>query len=311
MVLLQNFIFAYLSYSYFFSITDQKIKSQKSIVVKNECWLTSISIFKDSSKILLTDAGNAEMHILDINGGYIKVNRHPLINEPIALCIRSKTPLRDEQIYIRDMQEKGILVFDLNFNFVKNINKDLENIRYMSIDSETDILYISHHPGDFVTVCKADNGDKVNKIQIDQPFDSKIDSDKVYIISSFSGEQDLKKRKLLKLIKGNYINVINKKTSEKIHTINFDCWFDIGSINISNNAIYTIAYKLEANQFYSKNRFLFIISSSKPHQIIRMIELDGLDNFRDAIYLNNNNVNKIILNSVTDKWNDIQIIEFS
>ena len=42
-----------------------------------------------------------------------------------------------------------------------------------------------------------------------------------------------------------------------------------------------------------------------------MIELDGLDNFRDAIYLNNNNVNKIILNSVTDKWNDIQIIEFS
>ena len=120
-------------------------------------------------------------------------------------------------------------------------------------------------------------------------------------------EADWEKRKFKKTKKGNYINVLNKSNHEIINKIQFDNWLNSWYLNLSSDGdIYTTAHELnKTSGTWSKDRFIFIIDATS-YQIKQKIELNDVDRFSDALYLNN----QLILCHVNDKYNEIRMIEF-
>ena len=264
-----------------------------------------MALFNRGSNILVTDAGKAYLHILDVNGVYIKsINPNFFLQEPIAIFVRS-IENDDEEIYVSDFKAKTVFLFDSNFNYRRKIGQNLYNVQYLNIDS--DFLYISQPDDDVVTVWNLSNDEFKIKL-IEQPLHTFITENEIFIVSRADREVDFDKKKLKKLFKGNYINIVNKLDLTTIHKIIFDDWFAPHTIHLTDDGkIYTLAYEFDKCGFYSENRFLFIMSSlNNNYQLIRKIELVGIGSISDAIYLEN----KIIICAANSKDDEIQVIEF-
>ena len=201
-----------------------------------------------------------------------------------------------------------IFVFNQNFKLIKKIGENLKKASFnLTIDYESDILYCSHFYKDVVTLWNVNDAKLIQELEIERPIDLKISENKIYILSRADYDADREKRKLAKVKKGNSINVLNKSNHEIINKIQFDDWFCPHSLHISSDGdIYTTAYELDKNNgTWSKNTFLFIIDSTS-YQIKQKIELNDVDTFVGALYLNN----KLILCYVNDICNEIRIIDF-
>ena len=265
-----------------------------------------MELFKKETKILITDEGT-RLHVCDLNGNLLKsVNPDYCLKAPIGICVGIRKN-GIEEIYIYDRKERTVFVFNQDFELIKKIGMNLEKSDCLTIDCESDILYCSHFETHNVTFWNVNDSKLIQKLQIEQPLELKISENKLYIVSGTDFKFNWGKRKLPEVFKGNYINVLNKSNYEIINKIQFDDWFFPYSLHLSSDGdIYTIAYELDKNnRILSKNRFLFIISSTS-YQIKQKIELNDVDSFNDSLYLNN----QLILCRVNDKKNTIRIIEF-
>ncbi len=209
------------------------------------------------------------------------------------------------EVHVNDDEDSNIEeTLNGEIQLIRTIGDNL-NVQYISIDSNN--LYVSQCSDDIVSIFSYNDGQLKSKLKVERPFNSTSDLNYIYIISGFVGERDEDKRKLNKIDKGNYINIISKMNFKIINKIQFDNWFYPRSIYLSNDDnIYTIAHELDNNKNWSKNRYLFKVNKEN-NQIITKVELKEIEFFSDALYLNN----KIIVCGVNKfNWNELRNIEF-
>jgi hypothetical protein len=263
-----------------------------------------MALFNKGTNILATDWTEGKIHILDLNCKYIRsVNISDFLKMPMVMCVQVKEN-GDENIFLTDNIADKVFLFNSSFQLIRTIGNNL-NVQYISIDSNN--LYASQCSDNIVSIFNYNDGQLKSRLQVERPFNSTSDLNYVYIVSGFVGERDEDKRKLNKIEKGNYINIISKLNFKIINKIQLDNWFYPRSIYLSNDEnIYTIAHELDNNKVWSKNRYLFQINKEN-NQIVKKIELIDIEFFSDALYLNN----KIIVCGVNKfNWNELRIIEF-
>ena len=277
----------------------KRVKSSKTVKINNASVLWRMSLFNNGSNILITDYSKGVIHKLDINLNYIEaINPNNRLKQPWGICVQRN---QNETIFVADYKLKKVFMFDSTFKFIKSIGDDL-NACNLSIDSDS--LLVSEYKGDVLSIYNIENGNVIKKIKVERPLHSTNDINNIYVVSRADVDYDLK-RKLNKIIEGNSIIIISKSTLEITGKIQFNDWLWLRSIHSSNDQIYTIAHELDDNSIWSENYFLFQINKENK-QITKKIELKDINNFRDAIYLNN----KVILCWVNGKDNEIRTIEF-
>jgi hypothetical protein len=262
-----------------------------------------MALFDKGTKILATDWGNGVIQILDLDLNYIKsVIPKSCLRKPSGICVQVKEN-GDEFIFVSDDNGRKVIMFDSSFQLIKTIGNNLNSIHYISVDSNN--LYVSHAMDNNVSVFSLNNDQSITKINIERPFHSTSDVSFIYIVSNVDGECDYKIRKISKIKKGNYINVISKTFFIIIKKIKFDDWLFPHSIYLSNDQnIYTLAFELDNYNYWSKNKYLFQINKEN-NQITNKIQL-SISGFYDALYLNN----KMILSGVNSTDNEMRILEF-
>ena len=230
------------------------------------------------------------------------INPDGRLKEPVGICIGIRKN-EVEEIYVYEYEARTVFVLNRDFKLIKKIGVNLEASYYLTIDCDN--LYCLH--GGSVTVWNVNYANLIKKLEIEHPLDLKISENKIYIVSEADYDSDRRNRKLIKVKKGNYINVLNKSNHEIINILQFDDWFDPHSLHVSSKGdVYTTAYELDTNNgIYSKNRFLFIINSTN-YQIKQKIELNDVDSFGDGLHL----INQLILCHVNGTKNLLRIIEF-
>ena len=250
-----------------------------------------MALFNKETNILITDHLKVLIHVglihvRDLNGNLLKsINSVGCLKDPYGICVGIKKygiipffSIGIEEIYVYDGRAKTVFVFNEDFKLIKKIGENLEKSFYLTIDCESDILYCLHRDKDVVTLWNVNDAKLIQKLKIEGPDDLKISENKIYIVSLADYDSDRDKRKLTKVKKGNYINVLNKSNQEIINKIQFDDWFCPFSLHLSSDGdIYTTAFELDKNNgTWSKNRFLFIIDSTSC-QIKQKIELKKLE----------------------------------
>ena len=279
------------------------VKSVKKFEFANAQSLGRISVFLNGTAYLITDQTKCLIHIFDKHGKYQdSVNPNKCLKEPIGICVKPKDQT-EEEIYVSDFKQETIFVFNINFELIKNIGEHLRNVQYISLDKN--VIIISHRKDDCVTLLNASNGQILSKMFIEQPVHSKANEDKIFIVSRFDGEFDMKKLKCRKITKGNYINVIDKSNLHIIHKIQFDDWFAPHSLHLSTDSnIYTTAKVMDEKGHVSKSRYLMIIDSS--YNLRQKIKLNEIHEFSDALYLDN----KVMLCAVNEFDNGMLHLDF-
>ena len=267
-----------------------------------------MALFNKETNILITDLVGL-IHVCDLNGNLLKsINPGGCLKIPMGICVGIRKN-GIEEIYVNDWiySNCSVFVFNQDFKLIKKIGENLEKSDYLTIDCVSDILYCLH-TNHVVTLWNVNDAKLIQKLEIEGPYDLKISENKIYIVSR-ADVADWGERKLIKVKKGNNINVLNKSKHEIINKIQFDDWLNPQSLHLSSDGhIYTTAHELDKNNgTWSKNRFLFIIDATS-YQIKQKIELNDVDTFEGALYLNNKL--KLILCQVNDKGREIRIIEF-
>ena len=249
-----------------------------------------------------------------MNGSLIKsINPNNYLKEPLGLCVETKSN-GDEIVYVSDWKAHTVFVFNYNFKLITRIGQNLNFVSYITIDSESGILYISHTYENKVSLWNVKSGKLFQKLFIEQPLHSKLRNSSIYILCMVGCKLDNDQRKLIKLKKGNCIDVINKLTLEIIHRIKFDDWLAPHFLYLSphDSTIYTIAFPIYENGTYSRTRFLFKIQKrqidgKKSFEVKQKIRLNDVNIFNDALCLDN----KLIICGANANMNEIRFIEFS
>ena len=176
---------------------------------------------------------------------YIKsVNPNDCLTHPHGICVQVKEN-GDEVIFVSEIKAQKVFLFDSSLKLIKTIGNDLNDVKYISIDSKN--LYVSHYWIDIVSIFNYNDGKLITKLKIERPIHSTSDLNKLYIVSYFIGrEGDHIKVDIIK--KGNYVNVISKLNFNIINKFQFDNWCCTRSIYLSNDGnIYTTAHELYNN----------------------------------------------------------------
>ncbi len=70
----------------------------------------------------------------------------------------------DEVIFLSDDKAKKVFLFDFSFKLIKTIGNDLNDIRYISIDSKN--LYVSHFWIDIVSIFNYNDGKLITELKL-------------------------------------------------------------------------------------------------------------------------------------------------
>ena len=278
----------------------KRIESVKKVDLKYAGRLTKMALFNKETKILILDDVKVLIHVCDLNGILVKsINPESCLKDPFGICVGAGKN-GDEEIFIYDHYLETVFVFDPDFKLIKKFENNLKGVYYLTIDSETQILYCSHTYDNIVTLLNANDGQLVQKLKIERPVNIKLIETRVYIVSLVDCDRDEDKRKLIKLKRGNYISVLNKPSLEIVYKIQLENWLWPGSLHISTNSnIYTAAFVLDEDGIYSKNLYLFVIDSQN-YELKQNVELNDVESFCDALYMNK----KLIFSAVNEKDNN-------
>lgn len=260
-------LFAYLEFYYGKSIeiSGFKIKSIKVIDLERNCILGRMGLYKYNTKVLVADKKKSSFHVLDVvtkqREGLVK---NLILQEPKAVLVQN------DEIFVGDWDVKQIFVFDLNFDLNRKIGDSMKKPHYLSIDSERNILFVSHTRDNEISTWGIDKGDFLSKIDIDSPRDLKFKDDNLWVLST------------------NKIILFDKNAlNSKIREISLKDLHLPQSLHLSNKCFYTIAYLIDNNGIKSKKNFLFIFDNTN-FTVVRKIELTTKISFlSDVIYLNN------------------------
>lgn len=267
-----------------------------------------MALFNKEKNILAADYQKGVLNIFDINEKSINsVNPDGKLVHPTGICVGINKN-GDEEIFISDVKERTIFVFNTNLKFIKKIGEDLNDVFFIDVYSSTNTILCCSHPQDnMITFWNVNDEKLIKSMSIEQPIHLKIGGEKLYVLSTAECELDDQTRKVINLDKGNYINVINIAAFEIVHKIQFQDWFSPHALYLSSDSsIYTLAYEIDKNGICSKNRFLFIVDSAN-YKIKQKIKLKDIDTFSDMMYLNK----KLVLTGVNEKMNKIVVIELN
>jgi hypothetical protein len=267
-----------------------------------------MSSFKNNQNLLISDYRKMSIHLCDLNGVLIKtISQEDCFRRLNGICVLSvSSNENNEEIYVYDSEVKAIFVLNSMFKIIKKIvgiDKCADNL---SIDGETKIIYLSHHCDDKLSSWDSKSSKLIKEIDIERPEQSRIQENKLYIVSAADISSEPGKRKIKKINKGNYISILSKFDLKIIQKIEFNNWLNPRSLYLSiDSNIYTTARDMDSNGFYSEFKYLFIIDGEN-YKILKKIQLDSIRSFEDVLY----HENKLVLCSVNGTDNDIQIIEF-
>jgi hypothetical protein len=285
-------------------INGEKIKSIQFVELSSDLKLDRMSLFKNGTKLILTDISKKCLHICDLNGKYIEsVNPQNSLQLPLVLFVLKKI---NEEIYVYDGEIKTVFLFDSNFKLKYKIGNNLKNSNFMNIDTENgiNILYITHMFDNEITLWNTQNGTFITKISIDGPKDVKFNQNCLFVINQPEVKIDWEINRIIEITKGNSISIIDKNSLEIKRKIQFSDFYLPNSLHLTTDIhIYTIAYKLD-NGLMSKNRHLFILDYEG--NILKIFELKNISCFNDVIYLEN----KIIISGNSLNQNRLSIIQF-
>ncbi len=255
---------------------------------------------------MITDGGKGLLHICDLNGNLINsVNPKGILQDPRGLFVAKIDS--DEEIYVLDYNLGCIFLFNSKLKLIRKIGSNLKKAEYLSIDTDTDVIFISHTSKDSVSVWNKNSGQFLSKFEIETPLHSRLSKDRLFVVSWADSDYDKKMKKVKSIKKGNFITIFDKTSLNKLYEIKFDNVVFLHSIYFSSDKvmnIYTIAYQIDENSVHSKNAYLYRIN--EKHEIKQTIELNDTLFFYDALYLEN----KIILCGLGLLKNKIRIIEF-
>ena len=265
-----------------------------------------MALCNNGANFLIIDSSKGFIHNFNLNGNLISsINPDNCLRLPWGICVGRKEN-GDEEIYISDWKAQTVFLFNRDFKFVKKIGENIKNVQCLTIDYASDILYCSHFDDGLVTLWNVNDGTLKEEIRIAQPGHVKIADDKIYILSYADVKRNWHKRKVIKIRKGNCINVINKSTLKIVHKIQFDDWFNPASLHLSRDSnIYSAAYEMDKKGIFSQSMVLFKIDSTN-YEIKQKIELSDVRFFDEALHANN----KLILSTVNGRSHEIRIIEF-
>ena len=269
------------------------------------CRLYRIAYFRNCTSLLITDGGKGLLHICDLDGNLINsLNPKNVLTDPRGIFVFKKDS--DEEIYVLDYSAGIIFLFNSKFKLVKKIGSNLKKAEYLSVDSDSDVIFISHTSNDSVSLWNKNSGKFLDKFEIETPLHSRLSKDKLFLVSWADSDYDKKMKKVNSIKKGNFITIFAKASLEKLHEIKFDNVVFPHSIYLSSDTrnIYTIAYQMNDDSVHSKNSFLYTINEN--YEIKQSIELNDTLFFYDALYLQN----KIILCGLGPLKNKLRIIEF-
>ena len=235
------------------------------------------------------------------------MNPQNCLQLPLVLHVVRKSNSCNERIYIYDNEMKIVFVFDSNFKLKSKIGYKMKITNHMNVDVEyeSNILYASHMLHNEITLWNTENGSLIVKINVDGPKDIAFNRDNLFVVNQPDVKTDWVTNKVIKISKGNSVSIIDKKSLELKHRIQFNNLCIPNTLHFTKEMnIYTIAYELDANGFMSKYRYLYIIDYNG--NILKSFELKNISCFNDAVYLDN----KIIVSGNLFIQNRISIIEF-
>jgi hypothetical protein len=268
--------------------------------------LNRIFLFKKQKNILITDSEKNLLILCNLNGqreDTISLAKH--LSCPRGLFVSPK----EEEIYILDYLAGSIFIFNKNFELIKRIGENIIKPSFLSVDLESQLVYVSSLFCDEISILDSIYGKLINKISVISPLHTKIYENLLFVISMIDCDYEgFDRKKILEIKNGNYISVINRQSLELIRKIEFNDWFDPWSLHMTRDmTLYTIAKEIDNKGFVSEDYFLFKIDSN--YKIKQKIQLENTSSFNDALYLEN----KIILCGIgKNKFlNQIKIIQFN
>jgi hypothetical protein len=231
--------------------------------------LTRIAFNKNTNQLLITDSKEKSIKKINLIGDLEQTIKPMSLNEsileaPYSICINFLN-----EICIYDWNMNSILIFDEIFNLQAQIdlNKYIQHgkvMNYMVFDTLNPyILYFTNTSGNKVQSIDIKTTKLLNEVQLDSPFDVKIDNEYLYVTSSTSFGQDSMRKKIGKIINGsNCIFILNKGTFELVKTIRHQNWVKPKGIHVDfNGFIWTTAFKTdELNDCISDFLYLFILN---------------------------------------------------
>jgi len=252
-----------------------KIKSNKSLKVPSK-YLACMCLRNDEDTFYIIDNEENCLKQVDLNGKFLKSVKLSL-PRPVAMCQNRKG-----EFFIADGKHKRIFVLDSNLRHMREFGDyNLKKPDSMIIDEDCDVLYVTDHENNQITVWNSENGNFITQIKVDSPAQIQLTKDNVYVISESDYEIN-KTTSKLRLTKGcNCIFIINKTNFQIVETIKLDNWFDPCGLHIDKNQnILTTAFELDSDKYVSNNRSIFILNNKG--KLKQKVPLDT-DFFNDMI----------------------------
>lgn len=258
----------------------------KKIEIKNSSILNRITLFNGKS-LLITDCEKCVLYLYTLESHILKeIDLKSHLKCPRGLVVLSKEN-GNEEIYILDYVIGSVFVFNEDFKLVKKCVVNLIKPSYMSIDSETKFIYVSHSLSDEMTIWDSLNGNLITRSSFQRPLHSKIAGDILYLVSMVDCSFDpTEKEKLLNIKAGNFVSLIHKTTMHLLKRLNFVDGFDPRIVHVTSvHKLWIIAKDIDRNKRVSKNFFLFKINAE--HEVIEKVELKDISSFNDVLYVEN------------------------
>lgn len=253
----------------------------------------------DDNYLLATDYINNEIKLIScLNGDLTKTYKldNNVLSVPVSIC---KNPLNNT-ILIGDIDKHDVFIFDSSFNYLNSLNRTLncciKSPNYMTIhkiDDSKCSLYVTDWDNNILYSFLIDNNNllKLNKpLKIDSPMHIFCHKDRVFTISAVQYVKVKNERKLDRITYGsNCIFELNSSSLDIIKKIKVNNWLNPQGLSIdSNGYLLSTALLLDADNFISDYRYLFLIESSTGI-CLRQFELH-IKNIYDFVWFNDKRV---------------------
>ena len=255
----------------------------KKVDVPAAIHLGRMTLIENNTKLLIAEFVRNLLHICDLDGNLLKSFKPiGMIHNPLGLCAANK------EIYISDGEMSyQISVYDMEFNLKRKFGNSILNPEFLRVDEEHNNLnlYVSDCDNNEISIWNVENGEFINKINIDTPMQLNFTKTSLFVTSAVI-KAELFNNKVDKIIKGNNCIFEIDKVSLELKRKIVGNWFSPSQFYISNaNYSYIIAYSFDKNQFKSECKYLFKIDMDG--QILNKIQLNDVKGIHDVVCARN------------------------
>lgn len=240
-----------------------------------------ISAHQNKEHIVISDIGENNVKIIDLNGTLVRMISSDIITiYPWTINTESTN-----EIIIGCLFEKGIYVFDLDFQIKRIFGEDyFSQPTSITVDKD-DFIYVSDCGRGILSKWTSE-GELVKQVDSNRPGQMKIFNDRLYVISStvFKLNDDL--QKLSRVTHGlNCILVYDRFSMDTIGLIKIENWLEPRGLFFDENKnICTTAFEIDESLNVSSSRSIYVFHQDM--YLVNKIEIKTLKKFNDLMYFN-------------------------